>query len=246
MKDNFSIQSNKYAKYRPTYPPALFEYLFSLIADKAIAWDCATGNGQIAAALSENFDAVYATDISNNQLLNAIPKENIYYSCVPAEKTPFADNSFNLITVGQAIHWFNFDLFYKEVYRTLKQQDGILGVIGYGLNTVDYETDIITRWFYKDIIGKYWDAERHYVEEEYKTIPFPFTELPSPCFKSVFEWTLSEYLGYIATWSAVQHYIKDTGKDPLPLIAEKLNNIWKDGERKTVNFPILLRIGRIA
>ena len=246
MKDNFSLQSNEYVKYRPTYPPVLFEYLFSLIKNKVTAWDCGTGNGQIAAALADKFEKIFATDISNNQLNNAVKKNNIIYSCVPAEQTHFADNSFNLITVGQAIHWFNFDKFYSEAKRTLIQEDGILAVIGYDLITIDYEIDIITQWFYKNIIGKYWDAERHYVDEQYKTIPFPFKEIHSPGFNSIFEWTFAEYLGYLSTWSAVQHYIKDTGKDPILLIEAKLNDKWKDGERKTVCFPILLRVGRIS
>ena len=245
MKDNFSSQSKEYAKYRPTYPPALLDYLFSLVSNKSVAWDCATGNGQIAAVLAEKFDKVFATDISQNQLANAIQKDNIIYSCTPAEHTGFKDNTFNLITVGQAIHWFNFDLFFMEVDRTLIKEDGVIAVIGYGLNTINKEVDAITQWFYTDIIGKYWDNERHYIDEEYKTIPFPFQEITSPRFNSVFQWTLTDYLGYLSTWSAVQHYIKATGEDPVILIANKLSGIWYEAEKKTVSFPILLRIGKI-
>ena len=44
MKDNFSHHAQDYARYRPVYPEALYRYLFSLIPEKNLAWDCGTGN----------------------------------------------------------------------------------------------------------------------------------------------------------------------------------------------------------
>ncbi len=58
MKDNFSSQSEKYAKYRPAYPSAFFNYLNSLIENRQNAWDCGTGNGQVAFELSKTFGKV--------------------------------------------------------------------------------------------------------------------------------------------------------------------------------------------
>ena len=109
MKDNFSKQANLYAKFRPGYPAELFDFLFSLVTEKKAAWDCGTGSGQVALQLSEYFDDVYATDTSASQIANAVSKENIHYSQVSAEETLFAENMVDLVTVGQAIHWFNFD-----------------------------------------------------------------------------------------------------------------------------------------
>ncbi|WP_291727473.1 class I SAM-dependent methyltransferase [Bernardetia sp.] len=104
MKDNFSDNSQNYAIYRPSYPKEVFEIIYSHIEGKKIAWDCATGNGQVANILAQDFEKVYATDISQNQLKNAVQKENIVYSVEQAEKSSFEDNSFDLITVAQAIH----------------------------------------------------------------------------------------------------------------------------------------------
>ena len=244
MKDNFSNQSVQYAKYRPSYPAALFNYILSLVPDFKTAWDCGTGNGQIANVLADSFDTVYATDISENQLANAIKKDNIIYSCSPAEHTSITDKSISLITVGQAIHWFKFEQFYEEVNRTIIP-GGILAVTGYGVNTIDDDTDPITHWFYKEIVGKYWDFERRYIEEEYRTIPFPFDEIHTPVFESVFEWTLNEYLGYLSTWSSVQHYIKANNEDPIVLVKEKLSAKWQEEERKVVRFPILLKVAKL-
>ncbi|MEX0681015.1 MAG: hypothetical protein WD097_06500 [Balneolales bacterium] len=64
MKDNFSEQSNQYAEFRPLYPEELFDFLLSLVPDRYSAWDCGTGNGQVAGQLANYFDKVAATDIS--------------------------------------------------------------------------------------------------------------------------------------------------------------------------------------
>ncbi len=104
MKDNFSIQADVYAKYRPDYPKELFDFILSHIHSKGIAWDCATGNGQTAKELAKHFEKVYATDISQKQLDNAEQASNIFYSIQAAEQTNFPANSFDLVSVSQALH----------------------------------------------------------------------------------------------------------------------------------------------
>ena len=111
MKDNFSVQSDQYIKFRPTYPNELYSFLLALVESKHTAWDCGTGNGQIARELSKYFNKVYATDISGKQIKNDICRDNIFYKVECAEKTSFPENTFDLITVAQAIHWFNFKNF---------------------------------------------------------------------------------------------------------------------------------------
>jgi SAM-dependent methyltransferase len=244
VKDNFTIQSGLYARYRPVYPPTLYTFLLSLITEKQAAWDCGTGNGQVATELSSHFQKVFATDISEQQIINAVKKDNIFYSVQRAETTSFPNHSFDLITVAQAIHWFDFDLFYKEVLRTIKP-GGILAVIGYGLFTADKETDQLLNDFYHHIIGPYWDEERKYIDENYQTIPFPFTTIPSPDFTINYEWSLGDLTGYLETWSAVQHYIKANNQNPVELIKDKLENLWPEGSVKPIRFPVLLKLARI-
>src|SRR5689334_1149416 len=114
MKDNFSKQASLYARYRPVYPPELFSFILNHIEKKDSAWDCATGNGQTAKELAKHFDKVHATDISQKQLDQAEQASNIFYSLQAAEQTNFSDNQFDLVTVSQALHWFDFDKFYTE------------------------------------------------------------------------------------------------------------------------------------
>jgi methylase of polypeptide subunit release factors len=71
FKDHFSKQAAGYAKFRPRYPPQLFDSLGRIAPSRQLAWDCATGNGQAAIGLASVFDRVIATDASEKQIANA-------------------------------------------------------------------------------------------------------------------------------------------------------------------------------
>jgi ubiquinone/menaquinone biosynthesis C-methylase UbiE len=245
MKDRFSQQAESYQKYRPSYPEELYAFLMSHVSEKEVAWDCGTGNGQVAVKLAQYFKKVYATDISENQLKQAPSLSNIIYKVERAEQTSFPDHHFDLITVAQAIHWFDFSLFYQEVQRTLKP-GGVLAVIGYGLLKTEDPIQRIILHFYTHSIGSYWDKERMYIDELYQTIPFPLKETTAPLFYNTVEWTLSELIGYLNTWSAVKLYEKKEGVNPLSFIEKDLQKNWgTENNTKKFTFPVILRIGTL-
>lgn len=243
MKDNFSTHSAAYARFRPGYPAALLKYICSRCQAFDTAWDCATGNGQIAAVLAQHFRQVEATDISENQLKNAIQQPNIHYQVGKAETTSFPDWSFDLITVGQAAHWFHLDRFYAEVRRLLRP-GGVLALIGYNLLTVDPAVDALVWHLYRDVLGPYWDAERRLVEQAYATLDFPFEETPFPETYMEYSWTLENLIGYLNTWSAWQHYVREKNESPMSeAFVESLRAAWPEGEVRTARFPIFGRMG---
>jgi ubiquinone/menaquinone biosynthesis C-methylase UbiE len=245
MKDNFSKQADGYATFRPSYPREAFDFILSFVPNKDTAWDCGTGNGQLAARLAEHFDKVYATDISEKQISKAAKKDNILYQVSSAEENGFTENQFDLITVAQAIHWFDFDRFYTKVNSTLKN-GGIIAAIGYNLPESDEAINDVIRHLYTDILGDYWDPERKYIDNEYKNIPFPFKEIPvSEKFAQRAMWTIEDLKGYLSTWSAVQHYMKTNTKNPVDSVLDDFKKAWGDGEKKEFRFPTLLRIGRV-
>lgn len=245
MKDNFSLQSAGYAQFRPGYPPEMFDFLFAHCRHFDLAWDCATGNGQIASVLAERFKRVEASDISENQLKNAIQKPNLYYQLGAAESPSFPEHHFDLVTVGQAAHWFNFEKFYPAVQRVLKP-GGLLALVGYNLLRIDAPTEALIDHFYRQTLDGCWDAERDLVEAAYQTIPFPFDEIVFPEMATEYAWTVDQLLGYLGTWSAVQHFIRKNGHHPFENgFASEIKALWPEGEIRKVRFPIFGRIARI-
>lgn len=244
-KDIFSVQAEKYSKFRPVYPKELFDYILQFVDEKNIVWDCATGNGQAAFALADHFKKIFATDISEKQLVYAKQHENIVYKILPAEQTDFADNTFDLITVAQAYHWIKFNAFEKEAKRVAKN-NAVIAVWCYNLLlTNDAKINELIKKFYFEITGPYWDAERKYVDENYNSVPFNFEALPTKDFSINIEWRKNDLIGYFNSWSSVQHYINANKKNPVDKIIEELNFLWKDEDVKAVTFPLFLRIGKI-
>jgi len=243
LKDNFSTKSADYKKFRPAYPMEIYDFIKYKLEGFESAWDCGTGNGQVAGVLADFIENVEATDISKNQITNAVNKPNITYSIQPAEKTNFKNQQFDLIISAQAVHWFEFERFYSEIKRCLKP-DGLLVVMGYGLFSSNSATNKVIIDFYDNIIGTYWDAERKYLDENYQTIPFPFKELKTPEFTQTYEWSIEHLLGYLRTWSAVKHYENKNSEDPVLLIEDQLKSAF--GEKNKVKFPILFRMGKLG
>jgi ubiquinone/menaquinone biosynthesis C-methylase UbiE len=245
-KDLFSKQSDLYARYRPTYPKELYEYILSFVKEKNIAWDCATGNGQAAVDLADHFKKVIATDISAAQIEKATAKDNIEYLVCPAESTPFEENTFDLVTVAQAYHWIKWKELKKEVTRVCKAGAIIAIWTYYQRITDDEKIDKAVHDFYENVTKPYWDYERKYVEELYATVEFDFELLPAKTFDSILYWQREDLIGYIGSWSAVQKFIKVNGHSPIPLIEEEINKLWPEGEVKKVVFPVYLKLGRVT
>jgi SAM-dependent methyltransferase len=243
VKDRFSNHASQYAAFRPVYPQSLYDFILSHTRGRDTAWDCACGNGQVARDLAPHFKVVEATDISQKQIDNAHKASNIHYSVSPAEHTLFPDKTFDLITVGQAIHWFKLPEFFAEARRVAKD-GGIIAYWGYALFRVNPEVDRIVDDFYVNVVGPYWDPERKLIDQHYSTIEFPFEKISAPEFDFSFEWTVEELRGYIATWSAVQKFIDDKGFDPVAGLMDRLRPVLPKGKVR-VGFPLFVMVGRI-
>ncbi|MBK8118919.1 MAG: class I SAM-dependent methyltransferase [Sulfuritalea sp.] len=243
--DHFSAHAADYAKARPSYPPELFTWLAQQCPTHDLAWDCATGNGQAALALTKHFKQVHATDLSAEQLAQTKPHPRIDYRAAPAEASGLADNSCDLVTVAQALHWFCSDSFYTEVKRVLKP-DGVFAAWTYGLLRGEPELDAMVQDFHTNLVGRYWPAERHWVDRGYQGMPFPFKDIATPGFEIRLEWTPADLLAYLRTWSATQRCIKETGSDPCIALGERLRKIWPDpATRRIIIWPIAMRCGSI-
>ncbi len=243
FKDHFSSVAQNYARYRPGYPSALFDTLAALAPSRRLAWDCATGNGQAALALAERFARVIATDLSRAQLAEAQPHPRIEYRLAAADDSGIEPASADLVTVAQAVHWFDFERFYAEVRRVLVP-GGVIAVWTYHRALADPEIQSIAERF-RSRVEPDWPPERRWVEEQYQTLPFPFEEIPLAPMTHEEWWDLERVLGYLATWSAVSQYRRRTGHDPVAELRPELAAVWGDpAAARHLVWPIHLRVGR--
>ena len=244
--DHFSELARQYALHRPGYPDELYDHLAALAPDRELVWDCGTGSGQAAVALAERFEQVIATDPSEEQIANARPHPGVEYRVEQAEATSLPDRSADLVTVGTAVHWFDLDAFYAEV-RRVARQEGILAVWTYHLPEIAPEVDPILERYFREVLGPYWAPQVDLLDRKYRTIPFPFEELPAPDFTSEASWTLDDLLGFLASWSAVTDYMDAQGHHPLERIHDSLREAWGPAGRvREVRWPLHLRVGRIT
>lgn len=243
--DHFSGVAAKYADFRPHYPAALFDYLASLAPADSTVWDCATGNGQAAADLAARFRRVIATDASKDQIAAANPRANVEYRVAPAEESSLPDGAVSMVTVAQAMHWFDLPKFYAEVKRVL-QPGGILAAWAYGINEVEgAEVNALVQDYYSNVVGPYWPPERKLVEDGYRAVPFPFIEITPPAFQMEVQWTMDELIGYFGTWSATSRFIKAKGFNPLEALAVEMEKVWSDPQSvRRVIWPLAVKVGR--
>ena len=245
FKDHFSRLAAEYAAFRPTYPPALFEYLAQLCPRRRIVWDCACGTGQASVALAEHFDSVIATDGSQQQIAAAAPHSHVTYRVAKADDSGLDSKSVDLVTVAQALHWFDLDPFYGEVERVLVPS-GVFAAWTYGVLHVEGDAvDALIQEFYYDIVGPYWPPERALVEEGYRSLAFPFAEVSVPPFNMEERWERAHLLGYLRSWSAVARYVQARGVDPVAELERRLEPVWSDARAiRTVTWPLAMRVGR--
>lgn len=246
FKDHFSTVSQNYAGFRPCYPAAIFDWLASCVPRSGQVWDCATGSGQAAVDLATRFARVIATDASRSQIAAAPPTERVEFRVAPAERSGLPDQSTDLITVAQAVHWFDLEPFYAEVRRVLRP-NGVLAIWAYGVQRVEGEAvNQLIQDFYSNIVGPYWPPERRFVEDGYQTLPFPFTPLAAPAFQMEEFWSLEQLIGYLGTWSATTRYMQAHQSDPRIRLSEALKSVWGDpAERRKVSWPVAFRAGKV-
>lgn len=243
FKDHFSGHADTYASSRPSYPAALFEWLAAQCRRRQFAWDAGCGNGQATVALASHFGRVLGTDPSASQIAQAALRGNVEYRVEPAETPTLGDGSADLVTVAQALHWFDLERFHASVRRVLRP-GGVVAVWTYGLSNVEAGVDEQFMRLYETILGPYWPPERRHVENGYADLRFPFERIEAPAFAMEAEWTRAQYLAYLRTWSAAQRYLRETGEDPVALVETEFEKAWGDAPTRVVRWPLGLRVGK--
>jgi SAM-dependent methyltransferase len=244
FKDHFSKGSAGYAAHRPSYPPQLVDFLAAAAPATRLALDCGCGSGQLSVLLADRFDRVVATDASAAQIENAEAAPRVEYRIAPAERSGLPDASVDLVTVAQAAHWLDLEVFYDEVRRVAAPR-AVLALVTYGILVVDGGADPVVQSYYR-ALGSYWPPERRHVEEGYRSLPFPFLEIEAPPIAMEVRWRLADLMGYVDTWSASKEAEKALGRAPRDRFADELAQAWGDPEaRRLVQWPLSLRVARV-
>lgn len=242
----FSSVAREYANFRPGYPPELFDWLAQSVSRRDAVWDCGCGSGQASTALAEHFAVVHATDVAPEQIAAAKPHPRVRYAVAPAEASGLPEASVDLVSVAQALHWFDVPAFYAEA-RRVARPGAVLAVWNYPRpRLVDEELDRRFLDFYSGVVGPYWPPERRHIEANYATLPpFPrelgFEELSPPEFGLTLRWSLEQLLGYVSSWSATVRYRKVHEQDPVPRLRESLQPAWPADGIADIRMPIGLR-----
>ncbi len=241
--DRFSGQAADYAKFRPGYPPELIAWVAAQATTHDLAWDCGCGNGQASAALAGHFAHVVGTDLSARQIAEAVAHPRIEYRVAPAEQSGLSDHGCDLVAVAQALHWFDVDTFYAEAKRVLKP-GGVLAAWTYQLLRAEPGIDEVFQDYHRRVLASWWPAERKWVDEGYRSLPFPFAEIPAPAFEIRLQWKLDDLLAYMRTWTATRYLGQAENRDPTLALGYALRPLWGEGEREIV-WPIVMRAGRV-
>ncbi len=243
--DHFGRQAGDYARFRPHYPPALFAHLAALPAQRRLAWDCACGSGQATVPLAAKFASVIGSDASAGQLAQAPRVPNIEWRLAPAEASGLAAASVDLVTVAQALHWLPLAAFQAEVDRVLLP-GGVFAVVSYGKLLVDTPAvDELVQHYYAHTVGAYWPPARRHLEAAYRELPFPYPILPAPTLEMAVEWTATDLLGYLRSWSATAAFSIARGYDPVIALAPVLAREWPAASATIrIRWPLRLTAGR--
>ena len=246
FKDYFSSVSTSYRDYRPRYPVALFEHLAEIAPGRSLAWDVATGSGQAAGQLAQFFQRVIATDASEEQVRNAERADKIEYCVEPAEASGHENDSVDLVTVAQALHWFDLPAFEREA-RRVARPGAILAAWSYGILQSTPAIDAVIESLYNGILGEYWTPERRIVEQGYRDVAFGFEPLDCPAFAMRAHWTAGHMLGYLSTWSAARRYEEQHGDDPVSQVRDALLDAWGNPDDPIeIAWPLAIKIWRVG
>ncbi|MEM7741210.1 MAG: class I SAM-dependent methyltransferase [Pseudomonadota bacterium] len=214
----FGSKAKAYKDARPGYPGALFDWVAEQTKTRDAVWDCATGSGQAAVALSERFDRVFATDISADQISAAVARPNIQYSVAPAEASGLADHSVDAITVATALHWFDFERYWDEVRRVLRP-GGVFAAWSYDHFTFEDPIEEAFMRTLRPMLAPFWSDGNRIAMEGYKDadVHCPLQRLSVPRFEIKESWPLGRVLDFAESWSATMLLRQD------PVLSQRLD-----------------------
>lgn len=208
--------------------------------------------------VAEHYEKVIGTDVSEAQLKLAISHPRVQYLQTPLNikddeliSLIGGENSVDLVTVAQAVHWFDLPNFYNLVSRILRKPGGVVAVWCYNDIEVSPTFDTMMKKFH-DTTLPFWNSNIQYIFDGYKTLPFPFESvglgyegkpLPLDIPK---ELSFEGFLRMLRSWSALTT-AKEQGIDLLSEnVVKEFESAWGGSNLvRSVTYKAFMLVGKV-
>lgn len=245
--DHFSTVAAAYRAARPAYPESLYDWLRTQCPASARVWDAGCGSGQASVDLAKHFAAIEATDLSAEQLALAPPRANIRYRRASAEASGLPASSVDLVTVAQALHWFDLPAFYRELTRVLRPGGLFVAWTYSPIRLGPPVLQAVLADYYQRVAGPWWPPGREHVDSAYRDLPLPWPaepeSEPAPILQLQQTMNRDQLLDYVRSWSASARCQQATDSDPVLKLEAALAPLWPSGE-VAVAWTLTLRAAR--
>lgn len=244
VSNNFGPISAKYAAVRRGYPIELYRYLKTLVKkSKANTLDLGCGTGIATRELKKAGFAVMGTDKDRKMIKIARQYDKkIIYVVAPADKLPFADSQFDLVTAFTAFHWFNDKKSLLEIKRVLKP-----GGLFFAALKSNYESknNKVLHKKYRAILKKYAgnNFDRTYKHFKKQFLRKLFSQLKEKSFRVDEKYTVPESLLLIQSLS-LWNLVSTKNKPRMLKELKELYNAHKTGKFITRNREIFAIVGK--
>lgn len=236
--------SRNYAAFRPTYPQTLFDQLLQRVPQdrRRVLLDLGCGTGQALKPLAPHFDVAVGNDPSATQVDAArdLP-DNTKVLVGDASKftLPNGVDSVDVVTVAQAMHWFDFARFSQQLDAYLRPGGFVFAWL-YGTAHLRPAAchDALHRMDAMLMSQGHWPPERKHIDTRYADL---LPQMPYPVVSefevvSTSQQPLTTFMQYLSTWSGVNRYVDKTKH--ATLLDELEAEMRPHGGTLEVSFPI--------
>ncbi len=218
--------AERYAKGRPFFHALAIEKIRAACCEHGrigLALDVGCGTGQSTFALLEVADEIVGVDSSAEMLSHTRQHGRIRFVEADAEQIPFADSTFELITVALAIHWFDQAKFFREAKRLL-QRGGWLVIYNDGFTGWMDGNDNYEKWNREEYLARYPTPPRNSQPmDEIDASRYGFVPFSTAQFTHEVEFTPEQLVAYLVTQTNVISTV-ESGKEDLQSVTNWLLN----------------------
>ncbi|XP_022100575.1 putative methyltransferase DDB_G0268948 [Acanthaster planci] len=257
-----------YLKCRPDWPEEIIQKTLAFLQEKKsgpfeLAVDVGCGSGQATRPLASHIKKVVGVDVSVEQIRAAQCVDNppnVEFRTGSGEAIPVSDKSVDLVTCAQAVHWFDFDVFFREVDRVLKP-GGCVAIYSYhifkpwvdGDDKKNEQLYSIVTQHDTETCGPYNSPRILHLQNMLADVHIPYEETIRDNTLAIRQdTTMKSYIGYLESRSGYQSYLEnnpDDKADPLKEVQERLMDtlgLDAPAEYSKINIrsPIAFLLGR--